>query len=144
MRWFSLRDLVHACALLQQIYPSHSFQYALVPLLDIILNNLSQCGVDSIAVNTHYCAEKVKQYLETSAFQYQVTLFHENEILDTGGPIVNALSVLKESDCFILHNGDILTDIDFGQLVDQHKRSRAIATMVVIDGDEKRVRVSPR
>lgn len=111
------------------------------PLLENILTNMERSGVDRIAVNTHYIADKVHDYIKGSPYSENVVIFHEDEILGTGGPLVNAKGVLSESEYFVLHNGDILTDLEISSLVKAHEESGNVVTMVMIDGPENKVLV---
>jgi len=113
------------------------------PLLENILINLDNAGAGRVAINTHYLNEKVNAFIERSRFRERVEIFHEPEILWTGGPIVNARSVLREHESFMLHNGDILADVDLKEMADVHFRSGAAVTMLTLDGPENRVLVSP-
>ncbi|MFZ2654159.1 MAG: sugar phosphate nucleotidyltransferase [Victivallales bacterium] len=109
------------------------------PLLESIILKMKNAGVAKVAVNTHHLADRVEAFVENSQYAGYVTLYHEKEILGTGGPLVNARNLLSEADCFVLYNGDILSDIDVGKLVDFHRASGKIATMVIINGPENRV-----
>ena len=66
----------------------------------------------------------------------------EDEILGTGGPLVNAREFLSKGDCFLLHNGDILTNLDVGELVQTHVNGPQKVTMVLLDGPENKLDVS--
>lgn len=112
------------------------------PLLDIIVHNLRNAGVSRFAVNTHYLADVMRSHISTMPEAAMFNIFYEPEILGTGGPLVNAKKVLKDSDCFVLHNGDIFTNINISDVVKAHIASKAIVTMVLIDGPENKVAVS--
>ncbi|OGV49418.1 MAG: hypothetical protein A2017_07975 [Lentisphaerae bacterium GWF2_44_16] len=113
------------------------------PLLDNITANLRSAGVEEFAVNTHYLADKIEDYIKASPSGGSFHVFYEPEILGTGGPLVNAKKLLLKGDCFILHNGDILTDMNIPALVEEHLKSGNIATMALVDGPENKVCVSP-
>ena len=110
-------------------------------LLENILLNLETAGIAKFAVNTHHLGEILHESIKGSDWQEQITLFPEKEILGTGGPLVNAKEMLAGYDSFILHNGDILSDIDLRKLRDFHTESGAAVTMVLIDGPENKVSV---
>jgi len=71
-------------------------------------------------------------WLENSPYKDQITLFHENSLLGTGGALKNAQSLLGEG-VFLVHNADILTDIDLKALVEVHRASGNIATLALHD-----------
>lgn len=113
------------------------------PLLENITDNLLAAGVEEFAINSHYLADKLETYISESPLSGKFHIFYEPEILGTGGPLVNAKKLLQKGDCFILHNGDILTDLDISALVEEHLRSGNIATMALVDGPENKVCVGP-
>jgi NDP-sugar pyrophosphorylase family protein/tRNA A-37 threonylcarbamoyl transferase component Bud32 len=119
------------------------------PLLELIIAKLKAANIDKFAVNTHYLAEKIAEFKDKNEFTDDLIVFHEPEILGTGGPLVNARSLLAEGRYILLHNGDILTDLDFRKLIDFHIHNEQnihpaslIATMVLIDGPENKVLVA--
>ncbi|MCF6177447.1 MAG: phosphotransferase [Victivallaceae bacterium] len=110
-----------------------------IPLLENVLLNLTAAGIDKVAVNTHHLAEQMNDFVAESVFSQQVELFHEPEILGTGGPLINARELLKQTPFFLLHNSDILTDMDLRQLCETHQQSGNKVTMALIDGPENKV-----
>jgi len=109
------------------------------PLLEIVLANLRRAGVAKFAINCHHLPAPLAAMVASLPCAGDVRLYPEEELLGTGGPLVNARDLLSASDLFLLHNGDILTDLDLGALVRAHRGSGALATMVLLDGPENRV-----
>ena len=60
------------------------------PMIDSALNALNEIGVQSCVVNTHYKSEALHDHLKMREAP-KIILSHEEEILDTGGGIKNAL-----------------------------------------------------
>ncbi|MBN1863791.1 MAG: phosphotransferase [Victivallales bacterium] len=110
-----------------------------IMLLEIILRSLRRAGVEKFAINTHHLGNKISDAVSQSCWRGRVVLYEEAKILGTGGPIVNAKELLSSSDCFILHNGDILTNLDFKGLICDHLSSGAHATMALLEGPENKV-----
>ncbi|HBC88585.1 MAG TPA: hypothetical protein DCZ94_16685 [Lentisphaeria bacterium] len=113
------------------------------PLLETIIQKMKSAGIAKLAVNTHHLAERMESFVKNSQYASYATLYHETEILGTGGPLVNAKDLLSETDCFVLYNGDILSDLDIGKLVDFHMTSGKMVTMVLLNGPENRVLMHP-
>jgi aminoglycoside/choline kinase family phosphotransferase/choline kinase len=111
-------------------------------LLENVLLNLKEAGIEEVAVNTHHLPERMAAFVEGLSDASQIQLFHEPEILGTGGALVNAREFLSESDCFLLHNGDVLTDLDLSQLIAEHQQHLPLATMVLTAGHENKVLAS--
>jgi NDP-sugar pyrophosphorylase family protein/aminoglycoside/choline kinase family phosphotransferase len=102
------------------------------PLLECVIEKALAAGFRRIGVNTHHLAPLVEEWVEISGFKENISLFHEPLILNTGGALKNAVSFLAGSD-FLVHNGDILSDIDLAELFECHRRSGNIATLAIFD-----------
>ncbi|MDA8101044.1 MAG: phosphotransferase [Nitrospiraceae bacterium] len=99
------------------------------PLIGIILGKLTSVCSGRIGVNLHYKPELIMQWFKDSAYEKRVTVFPENPILGTGGALKNAESLLSGGP-FIVHNADILLDMEFSRLIEAHLSSGSIATLV--------------
>lgn len=102
------------------------------PLIEKIISKMLHCGIEKIGVNSHHLHEHIADWAMSSELGRRVTLFHETEILDTGGALKNAESFLEGSD-ILVHNGDIVSDIDLHLLINRHKESGHIATLAIHD-----------
>ncbi len=99
------------------------------PLIGIILGKLTSICEGKIGVNLHHKPEMIREWFRGSPYADQVTFFPEDRLLGTGGALKNAESFLAGSH-FIVHNADILLDISFNKLVEDHFASGNIATLV--------------
>lgn len=72
------------------------------PLLDYVLTQLQQAGIDKIVVNTHHLATQIHDYLRAYP---SVIISHEEMLLDTGGGVAKALPHFQEQP-FVLINAD--------------------------------------
>lgn len=100
------------------------------PILEHILLRMVDQGFHSFWLAVNYKAEVIEQHFGDGAkFGCSVRYLREDKPLGTAG----ALSLLPErSDLpLLVANGDLLTTIDFGALLDHHERSGAIGTMAV-------------
>ena len=75
-------------------------------MLDQVLDRLQEMGVDSVVVNTHWLRRKVEMHLKTRDAP-TITISPEVELLETGGGIAKALSILG-TDPFFVVNADIV------------------------------------
>jgi MurNAc alpha-1-phosphate uridylyltransferase len=76
-------------------------------LLDRALDRLHEVGVETVAVNAFWQADKVAAHLAGRMEPPRTVLKRENTLLDTGGGVRNALDVLGP-DAFYVINGDAL------------------------------------
>jgi mannose-1-phosphate guanylyltransferase len=105
-------------------------------LLDITIDRLKCFGVTEIIVNVHHHAEKIAAFLKSkNNFDIRIELSREDELLlDTGGGLKKAAWFFQEGNSqepFLLHNVDVLSTIDFRQMLDSHKKTSALATLAV-------------
>ncbi len=112
-------------------------------MLATVAANLKRAGIGRIAVNTHYLAEQIEHAVSALPESDSIELYHEPEILGTGGGVVNARELLAEHDAFMIHNSDVLTDLDLAGMIARHRAGGAKVTIALLDGPENRVRVTP-
>jgi NDP-sugar pyrophosphorylase family protein len=112
-------------------------------LLEIALLRLRSFGVSEVVVNAHHYAEMIVDYLKANAFGMRVEVSRENELLDTGGGLKHAAffwdSSVSIDEPFILHNVDVISDIDLASMVEFHKQRRVLATLAVQDRESSRL-----
>jgi mannose-1-phosphate guanylyltransferase len=99
------------------------------PMLAHVAARLAAGGVTAAALNTHHLAAAFSVAILRS-LPIPITLFHEPAILGTAGGVVNAASALGEGDV-VVWNGDILADLDVGDLTARHVLANAAATLAV-------------
>lgn len=80
---------------------------------------------DRRIANTHHLPDAVR----TIAEPLGIEVLHEPELLGTGGAIANAADRLRDADHFLVHNADLIHDIDLAALYRQHLESGALATL---------------
>lgn len=106
------------------------------PLLETILESFIEHGFRRFYISVNYMAEVVKDYFgDGSAFGVEIRYLHETERLGTAG----ALSLLPErptKPIFVM-NGDLLTKVNFNQLLEFHGKHEALATMCVREYDHQ-------
>ena len=112
-------------------------------LLEITIKRLADSGVHEFIVNVHHFAEMVVDYLKRKKnFGLRVEVSREDDLLlDTGGGLKKAGWFFPEktgSKCgsdpdepFLLHNVDVISDIDFREMLRVHIAQKALATLAV-------------
>lgn len=98
--------------------------------LALAIDQLQAAGIKDIAVNTHYLAEVVENFLTRSQMG-NIRISREREILGTGGAYNPLRAWLGDSHLAVI-NGDIVSDIDVKAAVTDHIESGAVATMVLL------------
>ena len=100
------------------------------PIIDYLIENLAKanCTEVILAVNNH--AEKIKNYLGEEKHGIKLHYSQEDQPLGTGGPIKLATNYLQDEP-FLVLNGDILSWIDYAELMQHHKENHATATLTL-------------
>lgn len=102
------------------------------PLLEHVIIKLKSSGFQNIVVNVHHFADQIISFLEiNNNFGINIAVSDErNNLLDTGGGIKKARFFLDTTEPFLVHNVDILSNVNLNELYAQHSLSN-LATMVV-------------
>jgi len=102
-------------------------------LLEITLTRLRSFGVQDVIINVHYFCEMIADYLQAHGnFGMYVEISREDVLLDTGGGLKKAGWFFGDSvQPFILHNVDVISNIDLERMVQGHVRDGALATLAV-------------
>ncbi len=111
-------------------------------LLEITITRLREFGINEIIINVHHFADKVIDFLRAKDnFGIRIEVSREDDLLlDTGGGLKKAAWFLLEEseESFLLHNVDVLSNIDLGQMVRMHCSQKALATLAVQQRDSSR------
>lgn len=100
------------------------------PILEHIIERAKREGFVNFILAVHYLGHMIEDYFgDGKRFDVRIDYLKEEKPLGTAG----ALSLLKPipSDPFLVTNGDVLTDIRYGELLDFHILHSASATMSV-------------
>jgi len=101
------------------------------PMINYQIKKLVKYGFEEIAVNAHHFAEQITDYFDKNSFGIKIKVIVEEEILGTGGGILNALEFFKDENFFLAVNVDVLTDFDFSKIIEFHKSGNPLASLAV-------------
>jgi NDP-sugar pyrophosphorylase family protein len=101
------------------------------PMLEHVINKLKSAGVDEIVINVHHFAQQIIDFLkEKDNFGIKIWISDETEeLLETGGGIKKAAPFFNEP--FLVHNADILSNVDLKDMYDYHLTNGNDATLLV-------------
>jgi NDP-sugar pyrophosphorylase family protein len=102
-------------------------------LLEILIKKLSSSGFDKIIINIHHFAELVLKHLnDNNYFGADISISDEHdELLDTGGGLKKASWFFDDGNPFLVHNVDVISNIDLKKIHLFHAGSDSIATLAV-------------
>ncbi|MEO9821082.1 MAG: sugar phosphate nucleotidyltransferase [Paracoccaceae bacterium] len=102
-----------------------------LPILEIIMRRLEKAGVTEVVIAIGYLGSLIQTYLEQSPISKRMKIrYHlEDKPLGTAGAI-GTIDGLDEP--FFVMNGDLLSNIDFGAMMQRHKDADAALTVGVV------------
>ncbi len=87
------------------------------PAIVHVIRRLAAHGICDVAVNTHHHAPMLESCLGDGArWGVNIRYSREERLLDSGGGVRTALELLPGDGPLLVHNADIISDIDFGRL----------------------------
>lgn len=134
-----MKALLLAAGLGTRLKPfTNNHPKALVPVqgksvLEHNVRYLQRYGITDVVVNVHHFADQIIQAIhQADGWGSHIQVSDERaEVLETGGGLLFAEPLLRDSTGLITLNADILTDIDLNNLVDAHQKSQALITLAV-------------
>ena len=109
------------------------------PLLQHCIENLITNGFHHIVINVHHFGEQIIDFIETHHFDAEIEISDERDLLmDTGGGIVKATPLFKDSKAVLVHNVDIISNVDFGEISRQFLNSGDDAWLLTQDRETNR------
>lgn len=106
-----------------------------VPMLERVARRMIDAGVDRLVVNVHHLADQVVAFIdERHGFGVDVRISRETDRpLETGGGLLHAREHFREDAPFLLHNVDVVSNVDLAAMAAAHAESGALATLAVSD-----------
>jgi NDP-mannose synthase len=97
-------------------------------ILDIVLSQLSQRGFEKVTLAIGYLGHLIRSYVgDGSRWGLDIDYASEDNPLGTIGPVLQILDRLPDD--FLVMNGDVLTDLDYADLLDGHREAGTALTV---------------
>ena len=98
-----------------------------LPILEIVIRQLAQQGFDHITITINHLSELIKAFFgDGSKWNIKIDYSLEEKPLSTMGP----LTLIKDlPENFLIMNGDVLTDLNFGNFLDDHSSEKNLFTI---------------
>lgn len=101
-------------------------------ILDYTIENLKKNNINNIILAIDYKAEKIIKYFENYKDKKTKIYFcNKTGHLGTGGSIKKAFDEFKIKNTFIVVNGDNIANYNFEEMIKEHKKNKAIATLAL-------------
>ena len=109
------------------------------PLLQHCIESLTRQGFRHIVVNVHHFGGQIIDFVRKNAFDAEILISDERDLLmDTGGGIVKATPLFKDSKAVLVHNVDIISDVNLRDLSQQFLDSHDDAWLLTQDRETNR------
>lgn len=105
------------------------------PIIETIIKQFIKQGFHNFYISTHYKSEQIKEYFKDgSQFGVSINYVHEDIPLGTAGSLGLLPKGISELPMIVM-NGDLLTKVDFNNLLEFHDLGFTDATMCVREYD---------
>ncbi len=102
------------------------------PLIQIVLESLVKQGFDNIVVNVHHHADAIEEFLENFKKKgLRLNISREEKLLDTGGGLKKAIDFFDKGEPVLLHNVDVITNLNLNSLIEFARVKNADAALAV-------------
>jgi NDP-sugar pyrophosphorylase family protein len=109
------------------------------PLLQHCIENLIANNFHHIVINVHHFGEQIIDFVEQNKFDADIEISDERDLLmDTGGGIVKATPLFKDSKTVLVHNVDIISNVNLGEMSRQFLDSDDDAWLLTQDRETNR------
>lgn len=106
-----------------------------MPILEVLLHQIKRAGVDEAILSVGHMASLLRAFFQEGEHMgMQIRYSYENTPLGTAGPLAMIAGL---DDTFFVMNGDVLTTLDFSELVRFHQESKAVVTIAMYNREVK-------
>lgn len=109
-------------------------------LLQRNIEYLQQYNITDVVVNVHHFSEQIIKAVEkNNGWGSNIIISDEsNEVLETGGGLLKAKSLLQDNEPFVTLNADILTDLSISDLLTFHQQNNALISFGITNRKSSR------
>ena len=109
------------------------------PLLQLCIENLIANGFYHIVINEHHFGEQIIDFVSQHKFDAVIQISDErNLLMDTGGGIVKATPFFKDLKAVLVHNVDIISNVNLREMAIQFIDSKDDAWLLTQDRETNR------
>jgi len=109
-------------------------------LLERVINQLIAAGISEAVINVHHFADQIKTFLAKTDFKaIRIHISDEsNQLMDTGGGILKAAGYFQNYKTVLIHNVDILSDLNLQLIIEEFNKSEAKAWLLTQERESSR------
>lgn len=100
-----------------------------MPIMELLLWQMSRAGVDDVVLTVGHLAELLRSFFQDGKkWGLHISYSYEDNPLGTAGPLALIEGL---QDAFLVTNGDVMTTLDLGKLLAYHREQGGVATVAV-------------
>ena len=101
-----------------------------ITLLEYNIRRLIGFGFNRIVINVHHFPDMIIDFVRSRKFEAEILFSDEREqLMDTGGALKKAAPLFSGKEPVLIHNVDILSTLDLGEIYRKHLGTKALATL---------------
>lgn len=110
------------------------------PILGLQIERMKKFGFDEIIINVHHYSHLIIDYIKANNyFGVRIGISDETDrLLDTGGGLKKAAWFFNDGHPFLVQNVDVITDLNYNDMLESHNLRGGIATLAVRERDTSR------
>ena len=108
-----------------------------MPLIEHVARKLKASGIEEAVVNVHHFADMLEDWVAGNEILPMKVSDERERLLETGGAVLHARKHLEGCGTFLVHNVDIISDLDVRDLCSEVK-PEALATLLVSERETAR------
>jgi N-acetyl-alpha-D-muramate 1-phosphate uridylyltransferase len=134
-----MKAMIFAAGLGTRLYPfTQTTSKALVKiknitLIEIVIRQLIKFGFNEIIINVHHHADQIEEFIhDKNSFGIAIDFSDEkDQLLDTGGGLKKASWFFDDGKPFLVHNVDVISNVNLQDMIVRHIDSETLATLAV-------------
>ncbi|WP_246945905.1 sugar phosphate nucleotidyltransferase [Bacillus pinisoli] len=109
------------------------------PVLEYIIEFLSNQGIFEVFIMTHHQYPSIERYFQDGArWGVTISYIYESQSLGTAGCLKGIEAYINDDKPLFVINGDIITDIDLADSLEFHQKNKALLTVLTTYVDDPR------
>ncbi|NQU33951.1 MAG: NTP transferase domain-containing protein [Bacteroidetes bacterium] len=111
-----------------------------ITMLESVILKLKSQGINELLINIHHFGQSIIDFLDTrNNFGVNITISDERDLLmDTGGAILKAKKFILGNEPVLVHNVDVISNVNIKELLALHTERKSMATLCVRRRDSQR------
>ena len=102
------------------------------PIISMIVDRFINSGFSNISISVRYKSEMIIKFFKKNKYNGIINFLKETKPLGTAG-CLSLIKKNKNNSPVIVINGDVITNVNYDDLLDYHNKSKSLITLCVAD-----------